>query len=68
MSAYNQKKIEVMAFSQNAAKRCVCRVVDGVGYDAFDGIWQIVTDDYGDVVFVRNQDRYQKSWRAKFEE
>ena len=46
---------QVMAFHKHARshKMCLCSVRDGIGFDAFDNAWSIVTDDFGNVVFVR---------------
>ncbi len=45
---------QVMTFSNDARSNtlCVCRVINGMGYDAFDNVYDIVTDDFGSVVFV----------------
>jgi hypothetical protein len=45
---------QVMKFSNNtrANALCVCHVVGGVGYDAFGKMYDVITDDFGNVVFV----------------
>jgi hypothetical protein len=49
----------VMTFhnSTYATQRCVCHVVGSygamVGVDAFDQLWSVVTDDFGNIVFVK---------------
>ena len=30
----------------------VCRIVDGIGYDAFNEAHRVITDDFGGVVFI----------------
>lgn len=42
----------VMTFVRGNAKMCVCRVDNGIGYDAFNDEYSVVTDDFGNVVFV----------------
>lgn len=46
---------EVMAFhhSKRATGLCVCTVKSGIGYDAFGGMWEIITDDYGNTIFIK---------------
>jgi hypothetical protein len=45
---------QVMRFSNNARANalCVCRVLNGVGFDAFDKQYDVITDDYGNIVFI----------------
>lgn len=32
---------------------CVCYVKNGEGYDAFGEVWRVITDDFGNIVFVK---------------
>lgn len=40
-------------FNERATRLCLCRVINDVGFDAFDGVWNVITDDYGNNVFVK---------------
>ena len=47
--------MQVMTFNKTrrATAMCTCRVIDGIGIDAFGEEWRVVTDDFGNIVFVR---------------
>ena len=46
--------------SPKATARCVCRVNDGIGYDAFDNKYCTITDDFGNIVFVQYVYRFAR--------
>ena len=37
-----------------STKMCVCQVLNGVGYDAFGNKYKVISDDFGNQVFVSN--------------
>ena len=41
--------------SARATAMCVCTVKNGVGYDAFSDEYSVVTDDFGNQVFVKTE-------------
>lgn len=45
-------KIMTFHSSPMATRICVCRVINGIGFDAFDNKYRAVVDDYGYIVFV----------------
>lgn len=38
--------------SVQATRMCVCDVRGGRGYDAFNTEYRVITDDFGNIVFV----------------
>ena len=40
----------------------VCSIQEGVGYDAWGYVYNTVTDDFGNIVFVADLTKWVKQW------